>query len=373
MFSFKKFFTEALDDRVDRHVRDFAGNIRQHPRFGQNSLTAIYGRDLIDQGYDEHEQSRRAANVPDRNLDMFATQAVMQIMRMEAQHKEVLERKAIEIASKHMGFDPSKLHAELKSGMQSGKYAQMQGLKKDVDPDKLAPANHEDVKQGVERRMNLRLLSQGHALVSMDDLFKAENDALERIDIRLPDLYKKLSIATKGTYYHTDSISQFVSRPEIRKQGSVGEVFIAKNPETNKMEIYASAITFPFLVQELIKGIMEYIARHGYRGMDKKVVNSIKHGTNFSEDEPYQFLMGPQLWKYLVKATPDEYKSKIQDVVLQLSQMPAREFNAFMRNLADDMAGPEKESPRSTQIIHELMDDLTQRRNQKATEESGDE
>jgi hypothetical protein len=372
MFSFKKFLSEALDDRVDTHVRDFAGNIRNHPRFGKNSLTAIYGRDLIDNGYDEHETSRTAANVPDKGVDSFAFRALSQIMRMEGQHKEILERKAIELASKQMGFDASKLHAELKSSMSAGKYAKMQGKKKDVEPDKLAPADHEDVKHGIEKRMNLRLLSQGHALTSMDDLFTAENDALEKIDIRLPSLYKQLSIATKGTYYHTASVGIFASNPSMRADGSVGEVFIAKNPETNKMEIYASAITFPFLVQELIKGIMEYIARHGYKNMDKKVVNSIKHGTNFAEDEPYQFLMGPQLWKLLVKATPEEYRTKMQDVILQLSQMPPREFNAFMRNLADDMAGPEKESPRSAQIIHELMDDLKDRRNNAATSESED-
>ena len=368
MLKFSQFFNEAFDDDEDihHHIKDFAGKpgeegtIKNHPRYSTNPLTRMHGGDLIRAGAEDYEEKRNKAGVPKQGVMRYAMNLLHQIIPKEQRHKAELEKLAIKLASKHTGFPEELMHAKLSTSLIGGKYSQSQGVKKQPDPSKMMELN-KDVKDNIAKRENLRILSQGHALSTMDALHMEEKEELQKVDPEISELYKKLSLATKGTYLHTDSVARFVNEPELRGGHAVGEVYLENNPQTGQLEIYASAVTFPFLVQELVKGCMEFTARHSYGNMDDKMMNTVVHHTNNSEDEPYQFLMGPQLWNYLRMVTPKEWKKRIMYVVMELSQLPAREFNDFLRHLVEDMTGPEKASPRSTNFIQDLMDDYEQR------------
>jgi hypothetical protein len=368
MFSFKKFLIENLDDTVDPYVHGVANDMLKHPTYGKNPLTAMHGKDLINKGYEKHEEDRKKAGVRNTGLMQDASNTVVSIMGIEQrpQNKRILEQKAIEIVAKHTGFPKELMHAKLASNLLQSKYATMQQNQegKQEIPDEL--------KDEVHKRVNLSMLSQGHALVAMDGIYAEEKETIEAISPQLSDLYKKVSLITKGTYYHTNSIKQFVENPAVRRQGVVGEVYLDKNPENDTLEIYASAITFPFLVQELIKGVMEYTAQHSYHDMDEEKAKKVSgHATRF-DDEPHQFLMGPQLWRYLVKCTPAKYQEKMMDVKFVLSLMPAKEVNDLLRHMVEDMVDSGS-SPRTTQKIQDALDDLEEKRRQHEMGEDQDD
>jgi hypothetical protein len=222
---------------------------------------------------------------------------------------------------------------------------------------------------------NISLISEmlGHGSLKTTQIYldSFENDALEKVDPQLPDLYKKLSLLTKGTYFFSNQIELFVKNPRLRQQGAVGQVHLDYN-ENDELNIYASAITFPFLVQELIKGAMEYVNHHNLLDMDQNLATKVVKNTDHFEDEPYQFLMGPQLWRYLVKCTPKEYHERMMDVQMAISYLPARELNTMLRQMVEDMKD-EGKSDRTTHKIQDLLQDIEEKRRQHEMGEDQDD
>lgn len=369
--SFKSFIEGIQDDPdVHGHVKNFHRDILRHPTFGKNALTAMHGKSLMDKGHEHQVEKQRASSVPqNKRIAVDVGQNVMNIMRLEAPLKKDLEKEAIRLAAEHTGFPEDLFHATLTNDMRSTRYAQMQD---DDDSDDNLPQIDQNMKHHVERRTNLGLLSQGHALHSMDTMFADMDDKFKNIP-SLYDSYKKLGLQTKGTYYYTNNIEQFGNK-EIRKQGAVGECDIRENPETGRLEIYATAITFPFLLQELVKGAMEFTATHTHNDLDDKQSAALSAHTNRFKDEPYEFLMGPQLWRYLVKSLPPElnHGPALMEVVFVLSTMDAQEANYLLRKMVEDMESDGKAPDFANRIAAEI-DILRERRRKHELGEEDDE
>jgi hypothetical protein len=369
--SFKAFLEGIQDDQnVHKHVKDFHRDILRHPTFGKNALTAMHGKSLIDKGHEHQVEKQRTAGVPtDNNVGTAAISNVMNLMRIEAPYKADLEKEAIRLAAKHTGFPEDLFHAKLTKDMTQTRYAQMQD---DDDSDENLPKIDQNMKHNVDRRHNIGLLSQGHALHSMDTMF-ADMDKKFKDVPSLHDAYKKLSLQTKGTYYYTGNIEAFGNK-QNRKLGAVGECDVRENPETGRLEIYATAITFPFLLQELIKGAMEFTAAHTHNDLDDEQSVALSAHTNRFKDEPYEFLMGPQLWRYLVKALPPElnHGPALMDVVFVLSTMNAQESNYILRKMVEDMESDGKSPDFANKIATEI-DILHEKRRKNELGEEDDE
>lgn len=359
-FSFKKFLKENLDNKVDSHVRNFRDNIRQHGTYGKNALTAMVGKDLMDAGYQDFLVKNRQAGLPeDNSIAMNVWNNLNKVKSLEKSHKEQLERLAIDLVADYMNLDKSLFHAELADNLQHSRYVAIQGKteKPDYEMAEITP----QLQKHIDRRNNLYLLSTGHALDIMDKLHFEKKEDLEKIDANLPELYKKLSLGTRGTYYFTRNVEAYKS-PQNRRQGAVGEADLKWNEDNQRWEIYGTAITFPFLVQELVKGAMNYVASHSYWNLSDAEKNTVIHHTGKSEDEPYQFLMGPQMWQYMLKALPKDLKTKenLNDIHFILSTIEPEETNNLLRRMVEEMhsggKAPEFENSMRDELekLHEL-------------------
>ena len=348
---------EVYERDVNPFVRKFASELirnRDNP-MGLNPLTAMEGEYLIKKGYERFRPEFDAAEYrTDSNMNEVR-RILSQIVQIEQSHAKELEQHAVDLAHKQTGFPKEFFHAFLnKKPDQGGSYAaqQMNPKKKEtlpVDP---------RMRQEINKRINMNLLTQGHALHSMDALHYEIKKELEKIDKKLPELYKKLSIGTKGTYYFTNSI-QAAQQAYNRAAATVGEVELAKNPKTNQVEIYASAMTFPFLVQELIKGAMDMAASHQFTGMNDKEKNTILSHADRFEDEPWHFIIGVPLWHQFLEMIPKEYANgpQMMHVVMQL----ARKDSQFVNKALLDAIGELRATNDKTEInniINDLMQEL---------------
>lgn len=352
---------EVYERDVDSYVRQFASNLirnKDNP-LGKNPLTAMSGEKLIKRGYETFRpQFDEAGYSTDQMQLMRRVFGILNdIKRIESRHRKKLEQAAVELAAKHTGFPEEVFHAYLnREPEQGGSYVQQQ-----MNPPKKELAQMTDnLRHHINRRINMNLLSQGHALHIMDEMHMEIKDILEKIDPSLPRKYKELSVGTKGTYYFTQSI-QAAQEAANRADATVGEVEIDTNPETEQPEIYATGQTFPFLLQELIKGAMDMAAGHAFEGLSEKEKNTVTHHADRFEDEPWHFIMGVPLWHDFLKLVPKEYKGgpELFKVVAQLAHKDPKFVNQTLQDAIEDLHGGH-DPAKFQQVVHDLMDEYRQ-------------
>lgn len=354
--------TEVYERDVNPYVRKFASEMvrnREHP-FGLNPLTAMNGERLIKQGYESFRPAYDEHGYSPNQAMMQVFRVLGEINQIEMRHKKKLEEAAVKLASKYTGYPEDVFHAYLsrKPEKDEGAGESYSNLQMNPKKRETLPVTPE-LRDQINKRINLNLLTQGHALHVMDFLHEDIKDTLEAINKDLPKLYTKLSLGTKGTYYFTDSIKQAQSAA-ARAGSSVGEVNLSKNPKTDKVEIYAQAITFPFLVQELIKGAMDLASSYQFTNMSDKEKNTIAHHADRFEDEPWHFIMGVPLWQNFLDMLPEQYVNNprmIMDIFMMISRKDPKFVNKVLQDAIEELHST-SDTTKINQIIHDLVDEL---------------
>jgi hypothetical protein len=133
------------------------------------------------------------------------------------------------------------------------------------------------------------------------------NNVSEKLDQLSPNLSKKygvLAAITQIGYYLTPD---FPITSDIVNMAAVGSEQVI--PTGDKYTIKARAMTFPYLVHELVKGIGDYIS------MD--VASQEELDTETMDDEIKQIMAGPALDKIFRKLIPAE-KIELLPIIKQL-------------------------------------------------------
>ena len=143
---------------------------------------------------------------------------------------------------------------------------------------------------GKLRRTLANYMTQGDAVNKLF-LFNTVSDKLDALSPNLSKKYGVLSAITQIGYYLTPD---FPITSDIVNMAAVGSEQVI--PTGDKYTIKARAMTFPYLVHELIKGIGDYIS------MD--VASQEELDTETMDDEIKQIMAGPALEMKLRKLIP---------------------------------------------------------------------
>ena len=157
--------------------------------------------------------------------------------------------------------------------------------------------------EGKLRRTLANYMTQGDAVNKLF-LFNNVSEKLDQLSPNLSKKYGVLAAITQIGYYLTPD---FPITSDIVNMAAVGSEQVIPNGE--KYTIKARAMTFPYLVHELVKGIGDYIS------MD--VASQEELDTETMDDEIKQIMAGPALDKRFRKLIPAD-KIELLPIIKQL-------------------------------------------------------
>jgi hypothetical protein len=173
------------------------------------------------------------------------------------------------------------------------------------------------------------------------EIFTINND--------LPALYKKI-IDYNNILLFTEKVT--FEENETTEAGKV-DVIIGTGDETPKIE--SSAVIFPALVSETIKGVLELVISHGLP-KDIEKAKYVMSKADFKLCESWDVRLGYTLWNLLSKRVEQSGYSMeeigICYLLLSISELDCDEFNEFLQEV---FAGTKKGKRMLSEMVDEIL------------------
>ena len=302
------------------------------------------------------------------------------IVQAELNHREELERLAVDLVMKEMGIPEGSIEFD----------AKIIGMGEvDTDDFNRDDNNEEnpeevDVDDDIDLGVEVNLFNELQGL----DIEKAKRRLINSII---------QGASNKGHYmYHLapEKIGEITGNPNlinmygimmsindlsywqlsdetIKQMGNSGagkEQVERPEDEDGVAKVVARGINFPVLVHELIKGVLELFAIQG-RPEDEETYDEVESSEDTLEKEMWDLRLGPAIWDRLRNQFPediliDENKKELQNYLLvEIFKLPAKKFLVFMREV---LQGTEK----GKRLMNELMEGINRMFNDQAYEDA---
>jgi hypothetical protein len=302
------------------------------------------------------------------------------IVQAELNHREELERLAVELVIKEMGIPEGSIEFD----------AKIIGMGEvDTDDFNRDDNNEEnpeevDIDSDIDLGVEVNLFNDLQGL----DVEKAKRRLINSII---------QGASNKGHYmYHLapEKIGEITGNPNlinmygimmsindlsywqlsdetIKQMGNSGagkEQVERPEDEDGVAKVVARGINFPVLVHELIKGVLELFAIQG-RPEDEETYDEVESSEDTLEKEMWDLRLGPAIWDRLRNQFPediliDENKRELQNYLLvEIFKLPAKKFLVFMREV---LQGTEN----GKRLMNELMDGINKMFNDQAYEDA---
>lgn len=122
--------------------------------------------------------------------------------------------------------------------------------------------------------------------------------------------------------------------------------------------ITAQAIVFPVLIQELVKGLMEYLSYD--ENADPSTQKYVHGQADTLGGELWDIKFGPAVWRQILRMIGNENQEYMPFIYKHLLELPTNEFNTRMQQFL-------KGDPEGRQFIADLVAQV------KAEQEGGDQ
>jgi hypothetical protein len=273
---------------------------------------------------------------------MRAAQDMMQtledLQQREEAHRDALERLAVETVFRLPEF--KRLRKDLDTGHVKieaflNRRIEIQGMQS-TDDEREQPAEFEvpeikaEYDEMVHKRKMINTLIQGTAVSNNYSFAYYSRDELNAIDPTLVQDYGKLMAYSELGYFIQDPEMVKMAAQAGGTESQGGEERLKRNDD-GSISILARGISFPILVQEVIKGIMEYISWNDEE--DPATQQQVNREADFVEDEQVQMQVGPNIYRQMVDAIGQESVDVWPYLHDELVKMPTGEFNQRMQGL----------------------------------------
>jgi len=262
------------------------------------------------------------------------------IMQIESRHKQELEQLAIEVCLDETETPDNWYQIEAKLGMPSGQGFRMNkqddeesemdfGSEFDLDDfTKEEQIELEKHKRNIINAIIQGISKKGHYLFQKPSV-KSKLDAID------PSLYRDyLGIMAINDFLYF-SMEQMIEMMSQTGQGVAGKSEIDDADEEQQEEgidtkIVATGLIFPILCHEILKGLQEAQARHGYPE-DEEIRTKVLQSTDTLQNEPMQLRIGPEIVEKIRFSLPNEIfeeknKGLLNYFYISLYKQPAEEF-----------------------------------------------
>ena len=301
-------------------------------------------------------------------LQGMMMQSLQNTLRIEASNKQRLEDLAIEIVTKDLNVPEGSLQFDAEiTGMKKLSKDDMrkkpQNQEQNLEQEEQTLEHMEELDLEVAKRRFINSMMQGSAKKSLY-LYHMVSDELNEIDPTLMNLY--------GVVISANDLMYWIMPDMMGAGGGEGAPVFGKEKidlSTTPPTVVAKGMTFPVLVHELHKGVMEYLSLHGLPG-DKELRQKVMDKADFLEDEMWDLRLGPGLWERFIDAIgADDFDVK-NHLYTEIIQMPAKEFLSFMKEV---QSGSEKGKQMMVNLAKKIRDEIQQDDYEEATGEYGDD
>jgi len=295
----------------------------------------------------------------------MAMQSLQQVGRIQFQHKEYLERLAVDLVKKEMSIPEGAMQFDAKLVM--GPMSSAEGMRQQPQEPK-----QQDVKQAFKhqdeledfvdefekfnlekaKRRFINSLIQG-ASKKGHYMFELVRDELDRLNPELANLYGVNQSLMDHLYWVIPDMEGMAASGE----GQIGQSEV--DTETDPPTVKARAATFPLLVHELIKGVYDIFGTHGLPD-DPKQAEMIMGAEDTLPAEIWDMRLGPIFWEKFQASYPlelfDEDKRHIQHYLfMRFSKLPAEDFFKFAKSVLNGDPSANKAVQR---MVDEIVSDL---------------
>lgn len=318
--------------------------------------------------------------------NLMAAQGMMlnslqNVMGIEQEHKTELEQLAIQLTMEEYGITPGSIEFEAHlvplGQVEKGniRYDREDvDLDESVRPNRVVEADEqprrrrtaEELKPELTKRRLINAMMHGAA--RKGQYLYHMSDRISEIDPNLANEYSNIMMGNDLTYWGmSDGDISVMSRMNNQHAGNVRIQYVGREVP----KIIAQAITFPMLLHELSKGVLEVIGLWGMGDLDAKEQKYVMGQVDHLENETWDIRLGPKIWEKIMLVIPDnaiQYKSII---LSDLFQLPAEEFNSTISGIL-------KDEPSAIEYVvdlaKEIEDELSREDSEEALSQfSGDE
>ena len=271
-------------------------------------------------------------------------QYLQQAMQIEAPYRDQLEELAKTIAYemfpviKQAGID---IDAKLVSSPQQMKLSSDDKVDTEEEAEEALDAVAD--KAGIDKRRIINSITQGAGIRGTKAyyMFDYALDALDSMGLK--ELYEELINTSYGIYDDDAAIAMMMAMLAQGAGNQGGESEIDWDEDEDTMTIKATALTFPILMQEIIKGLYEFVSLQGFTDTAKGKGQAIVKATDKVTNEPEDIRYG----KFIYDALRDIVADSDVDNELFFSEvykLPDAEFKIFIENAINDQLTSQQKS-----------------------------
>jgi hypothetical protein len=300
-----------------------------------------------------------------QNLMGIAMQSLQQVMQIQGPHKRELERLAVELVKKEMGIPEGALQFDVQ--LVSGPMGAASGMKTQASNPSQADItnafqNVDELKDFVDdfvdeferfnlekaKRRFINSLIQGAAFKG-GHMYVLLQRELNNIDPRLMNLYGLNQSLMEHLYWVFPNMENMAGSGG----GQLGQSEV--DDQTDPPTVKVRAGTFPLLIHELVKGVMEVFGTHGLPD-DPRQQEMILGSEDTLPSEIWDSRLGPIFWEKFVEAYPDElFEDDMKHIqhylFMRFSQLNAKEFSRVAQLIL-------KGDPKGKQFIQRMVNDI---------------
>ena len=281
---------------------------------------------------------------------------VLKSMDLEKPHIKALEELAVKMVMEEFDIPDDTIVFEAKLSPSIS----LDGTNKNSTPELVDEEfnDHSEIERAnteVKKRRVLNAMIQG-AAKRVNHMFHMVHEELSNMNPRLPQNYKKMMSAADYLYYVIPDIDKHTvgGKCEVDNDENDGEEF--------KPVIRAEAMTFPVLIHELVKGVMEVLSAHGLP-TQKNIAEYVINKADFLQAEPWDMRLGPAMWGRFCEMIPTEDFKIKHHVYAEIASMEPNEFNTTMKEIL-------AKTKRGKGILNELISTIKEELKQDDFKES---
>lgn len=337
----------TYEDSTHPGVQRWWKNIpRNHP-FAQHPILGKHGHDLSKGGYEYTSGRTGLPQIDPAYVQRYGQKLFQKIIQLEQAHATELEELAKDIVSKFWGIDKSQLDADLTPNIEEPQ------PKPKVKPSPMTP----ELQEQVNKRITMNTMQQGasvHGMLTMHYLAEKEIQAMSP---ELIKLYSDIAGGAVQQYWHLDIPTIAAMLEQMLKQmgnlqgaGNIvgGREWVEFKEEGQPPVVKAQALCFPFLCQELNKGVMELLTMDSLADLKEADLATVLETADRKWDEPWYILVGPELWRRFLKVIPNDVK--LSDIVYAFAKKPPKEVHAILEHV---IRNPQQAKPLLAALIQQ--------------------
>lgn len=350
-----RILTEDMDDELRRKIESGEHDYSEHI---DPETVKRMANDIVRAAKQNIES--RGGRADFSGAQNMLAQGLMGALRKEVRHKEELEQLAIKLVREEYNIPEGSVdfEAEITGHPQmGGREIQKTGLKMKKG-NKRPPQGKtdEELKPNVTKRRLMNAMMHGAARKGQN-LFHMASEELNRIDPDLVQDYSKLMAGNDFMYWALND--ETIAR-ESESGTHAGQVKV--NISGEKPKIIAQGMTFPMLLHELTKGVLELISLHGL-DVDKETRDYVLDKTDNLESEPMDIRLGVKIWEKLLEVMDVDSLPYKAQIFTKLSSLSPNEFNRIIKGLLNDSVEAKNE-------VKDMIYDVIREMNEEAVEQS---